>query len=61
MKVAYRCWDADPDQRGSFLEILQDLGVHEDAYPTIVHDPKEETGLIAVDQARKKDFCFVFC
>lgn len=61
VKVAYRCWDADPELRGNFTDILRDLEVFEDAYPAIVHDPKEETGLIAVDQVQRDLAVSGFC
>ncbi len=62
VKVAYRCWDADPAQRGSFSDIVRDLEQEASDEPnqTVVRDPElaseeAEMSLVSRTMADLKD------
>jgi WD40 repeat protein len=50
VRIAYRCWESDPELRGAFVDILRDLSVVDESMKSaIAHDPKEDSALL-VDQ-----------
>jgi len=62
VKIAYRCWESEPELRGGFVDILRDLESSEEGYPTVVVEPQQEGDgpLAAVEQVRGRDVFFFF-